>query len=724
MKSHFEGHNNFGGTNFYVSTSGNDAWSGRLPEPNAGRTDGPFATIPKARDAVYDYKLSAKLCEPITVWIRGGHYVVSEPIVFTPEDSGPVTYAASPGEQVVIDGGKRLKGWRIEKVGSTKMWVTDVPEVAAGKWYFRQLFVNGTRRPRPRLPKKGFYRIEDVPGTDLSAEYFEGGADCFQSAPGDIQNWKNLTDVDVVVLHYWVEERMPIASFDKKTHIVRCSRKTTLAALEGGIERRYPRYYVENIFEALSEAGEWYLDHVTGKLYYIPLPGEDPETTDVFAPRTEQLLKLIGKPEEGKYVEFLRFKGFKFQHTAWYQLRKISSCEEVFPDDIPHSNWHQPNRGKQFDQSPLDFATAPQAAFNIPGIIYLRGARYCSIEDCKIEHIGWYGIELSDGCMSNRVVGNEVSDMGAGGIKLGGADTEEPLQLHTGNNKVTDNVIHTGGRVFHSAVGILSMHSFGNEISHNHVYDFFYSGISCGWVWGYTDNISKNNYIEKNYVHDIGCGLLSDMGGIYTAGIQPGTVIRGNLVHNIEAYSYGGWAIYLDDGSSNILVENNVCYNASSQNFNHHYGRENIVRNNTFAFGRKGQVCCTLPEEHISFTFEKNIMLTDGQLLFTSHSNRLEKCRFFSDLNLFWDISGKQLISGDGNRKGDEDTNRVSSRLFPMNEWRKLGHDCHSIIANPHCKDLKKFEFTLAKDSPAFALGFQPISVLDVGPRPKDKRDK
>ncbi|MFW6162701.1 MAG: right-handed parallel beta-helix repeat-containing protein, partial [Planctomycetota bacterium] len=36
----------------FVSTEGNDAWSGTVGAPNADATDGPFATLARARDAV------------------------------------------------------------------------------------------------------------------------------------------------------------------------------------------------------------------------------------------------------------------------------------------------------------------------------------------------------------------------------------------------------------------------------------------------------------------------------------------------------------------------------------------------------------------------------------------------------------------------------------------------------------------------------------------------
>jgi hypothetical protein len=38
--------------NLYVSPNGNDSWSGRLASPNRTRTDGPFATLERARDAI------------------------------------------------------------------------------------------------------------------------------------------------------------------------------------------------------------------------------------------------------------------------------------------------------------------------------------------------------------------------------------------------------------------------------------------------------------------------------------------------------------------------------------------------------------------------------------------------------------------------------------------------------------------------------------------------
>lgn len=696
-----------GGTTLYVATEGNDAWSGIRAEPTSEGSDGPLASIGGARDRIRDLKFSARLSGPVSVLIGDGRYPISEPLTFGPEDSAPVTYAAQPGARPVIDGGRRIGGWRIERVGSKQLWVVDLPEVAAGTWFFRQLWVNGERRRRSRLPKEGYYRIERVPGMDFAADssvaQLFDGSDQFVTAPGDIQAWTNLTDIEIVVVHYWIEERMPVAAFDQDTRTVTSSRRSTFA-LRDDVAADCARYYVENVFEALTEPGEWYLDRSTGRLSYVPMPDENPETTEVYAPTIEQLLKLEGRPEECRYVEFLRFEGLTFRHGDWHQPSRMG---DLFPTLDARSG--------------VQFAAAPQAACNVPGAVYLEGARHCALENCTVESVGFYGVELAEGCIANRVVGNELRDLGAGGVKLNGSNATGAICRRTGNNRITDNHIHDGGQVFHSAVGILSAHSFGNHISHNHIHDLFYSGISCGWVWGYADSVSKNNHIEKNHIHDIGQGLLSDMGGIYTLGVQPGTIIRGNRIYNVEKRNYGGWGIYLDEGSSHILVEENICYNTSSQGFNQHYGRENIVRNNIFAFGREGQMSLTRGEEHNSFSAERNILLMDSQLAFVGRRvSGLEERGFRSDLNLLWDVVGREPISGNGST--DAQAKWAVSRTFSMDHWRTLGQDLHSIVADPQFRNLSDFDFTLEMDSPAFTLGYRQIDDSDVGPR-QNRRD-
>ena len=53
-----------GVANFYVSTGGDDSWSGTLDCPNQGFTDGPFASLARAQIAVENL-LKAILLRPL-----------------------------------------------------------------------------------------------------------------------------------------------------------------------------------------------------------------------------------------------------------------------------------------------------------------------------------------------------------------------------------------------------------------------------------------------------------------------------------------------------------------------------------------------------------------------------------------------------------------------------------------------------------------------------------
>ncbi len=164
-------------TVFYVAVNGRDDWSGKLPAPNAPRTDGPFASLARARDAVRQLKQAGELTEPVTVALRGGVYYLTETIALGPEDSGteqcPISYVAYEGERPELVGGRRIE----LKPGPDGNLTADLPEVRAGEWTFRSLYVDGARQIRARYPnrdetdpyRKGFlYAERDPVGFGLS----------------------------------------------------------------------------------------------------------------------------------------------------------------------------------------------------------------------------------------------------------------------------------------------------------------------------------------------------------------------------------------------------------------------------------------------------------------------------------------------------------------------------------------------------------------------------
>lgn len=727
----------FSPQDLFVSPTGNDKWSGRLSEPNKEGSDGPLATLEAAKGLISERRAKASISGSITVWIRDGVYSLKRPIIFKPENSAPVTYAAYPGEKPIFDGSAKITEWQSQTVNGVTGWVSDVSKILKNYGDFRQLFVNGVRRPRTRLPKKGYFWIEDVPGVPLDTfmedSVLQPTGSSFIAAPGDIKQWQHLEDVEVLVMHLWTEERLPIASYDPQTRKVTSNRKSTYA-LTDDIGNRYAKYFVENVFEALTEPGEWYLNKAEGKLYYLPMAGETPQNVEVSAPLLLQFMRLEGQPMQQKYVEFVNFRGLTFRYSDWVQPKWLGRRYNPYAQEAPVNDTINMMDGKKTEG--IAWASGGQAASYVPGAIYMEGARNCSIEECSIEHIGWYGIELADGCCGNRIIGNTIADIGAGGVKVDGAATADRWLARTSNNRITDNHIHNGGEVFGSACGVAIMYSSGNLVAHNHIHDLYYTGVSCGWIWGYGESVARENRIEKNHIHDLGKGVLSDMGGVYILGIQPGTTISGNLIHDIQKANYGGWAIYPDEGSSHLVIENNVSYNTSSQPFHQHFGRENTVRNNIWAFGAEGVVALSRgnqwnrryphPGQNIrtAVTFERNIFITDGEPVFigalADATGNLENGDIISDLNLFFDTSGQDIVSGNGvhGKHGRENL----KRSFDWKQWQALGYDLHSIVADPKCRDLAKRDFTLAPDSPAFALGFKPIDLSDVGVRSPDKR--
>ena len=136
----------------FVAVNGNDAWSGRLAAPNAPRSDGPLATLAKARDKLRD--LPRQPGAPRVVMVRGGKHFLDQTLVLGPPDGGtrdaPVVYTAYPGEKPVLSGGRKLGGWEPYR-GS--IFQCSVPEAKGGRWTFRRLWANGKVQVRARTPK-------------------------------------------------------------------------------------------------------------------------------------------------------------------------------------------------------------------------------------------------------------------------------------------------------------------------------------------------------------------------------------------------------------------------------------------------------------------------------------------------------------------------------------------------------------------------------------------
>ncbi len=295
---------------FHVALNGKDT--------NPGTAAAPFATLPRARDAVRE-KRKLGQDRDILVAIHGGRYCLTEPLVFGPEDSGSdkhsITYAAGQGEDVVLSGGRAIAGWK--KADAGPLWTVELPEVKAGRWYFRQLFVNGRRAVRARTPNAD----DKVPWWKIKTSTFKGqdASPIVLSVDHRIPAWKNAADVELVYVRNNDGSRKRLGAVDEaaQTFTLPPPHEWYPKILPGDFRVDQPTpglsCYLENALEMLDEPGEWYLDRATGVLSYWPRPGEDLKEAEAIAPVVQTTLLAVAGARQNP-VRNLRFRGIRVEH--------------------------------------------------------------------------------------------------------------------------------------------------------------------------------------------------------------------------------------------------------------------------------------------------------------------------------------------------------------------------------------------------------------------------
>jgi hypothetical protein len=653
-------------TEFFVAPGGDDA--------NPGTRVQPFATFPRAQQSVRAERRS-RPDRGVTVTFLPGRYELDSTLVFDASDSGvsatqPVLYRAAAGGEVIFSGGRLITGWQPDPT-RPGVWKTRVPGAAVAdevSGRFEQLWVNDQRAVRARTPNWWeFHLLVDVKedagaGSDRRKQHrFTAKPDALGSLAG--LDAVALRDVQVVVLHKWDTTRewlesvnLPAGEFATQGDAMKSWNPMTRGCL----------FFFENYLAALDAPGEWFLDR-DGWLYYWAREGEDLTRAEVVAPRLERFLAIQGQAEDpAGWVRHLHFEGLKFRHGEW--------------------------------RIPREGLPPAQAVMNVDATaIQVDAARDIQFRRGAVEHIGSTAFWFRHAAQDCRVEQTRLFDLGISGVRIG-EPRIVPEPVRTRAITVHNCIIQSGGRLAPPAVGVWIGHSPDNVITHCDIGDFFYTAVSVGWRWGYDESAAKRNRIEFNHLHHLGYRILSDMGGVYTLGPSEGTRVANNHIHDVHSTRYGGWGLYPDEGSTGIVFENNLVHDVHDGCVHQHYGKENVFRNNILAFSEQGQVAVTRAEPHISFTFERNLVLWDrGTLL--GYGGWRNGARVELRNNLYWRVNGQPFD--------------FAGKTW--DEWRQAGRDAGSLIADPLFVDPANRDFRLRPGSPAAQLGFEPFDLALPG---------
>ena len=647
---------------FYVATDGNDAWSGKLPQPNEAKSDGPFATITRARDEIRKLK-AAQTLPPgkVIVIIRGGSYILDAPIELGPEDAGlqdaPVCYTAFPGEEVRLVGGKRVKEFapvsdpevlkRIDDGARDKVQQADLKALGITDFGSPQeggpeVFFRDDPQTLSRWPNEGFVRIADlvekdgheihgIPGSKTGKFYYEGDRP---------RRW--LSEKDARVLGYWFwdwsEQRHKIESIDPEKRII-----SVVPPYHGYGYRKGQWYYAFNLLSELDSPGEWYLDRETGILYFWPP-----------AP--------IGS---GEVIVSVIPNLIVIKDTSYVMLNGLTL---------------EASRG-----------TA----------VKIAGGHHNEVARCTIHNVGGTGVEVSG--ETNGVVGCEIFNTGDGGISMSGGDRKA---LTPGGHYALNNHIHDYGRVNRMYRPGIGMSGVGLRVAHNLIHSAPHMAIQ------FTGN---ENVIEYNEIHHV-CFESNDAGAIYTGRdwTMRGNMIRHNYFHHISGFENRGCVgVYLDDMFASAAIYGNVFYKVTNAAFIGG-GRDCSVENNIFVDCRPAlhvdaralgwAAYCA--DDWIKEAQEK------GTILGIAYKEPPYSTRY-PTLPGILDDEPKAP-------KG----NVIARNICWGGKWddvedkaRKYLHFEDNLVdADPHFVDPDNLDFRLKEDSPAFKVGFKPIPTEDIGP--------
>jgi predicted ester cyclase len=458
--------------------------------------------------------------------------------------------------------------------------------------------------------------------------------------------------------------------------------------LEGGWQNNrrmgmHEKYrFVENIFEELDTANEWFYDKKTKTLYYYPPAGLDINKAIVETPQIAHLFEFNGT--ETNPVTNISIEGIRLTQT----LRTFMENKEP----LLRSDWTI-YRG---------------------GAVLYNGAAHCSLKNCTLTNLGGNAVFFNNYNRDCNLSGCLLSDIGASAVCFVGDpnavrspsfEYNEFVPLvqidrtpgpktnnYPANCKVFDNLIFNSGLIEKQSAGVELSMCQSITVSHNTIYDVPRAGINVSeGTWGghiiefndvfntvkeSGDHGSFNSWGRDRYWHPdkkvLDSIVKNDVDLALLDVVKP-IILRGNRFRCDH-----GWDIDLDDGSSNYIIYNNLCLNGGiklREGVNR-VVENNIMLNNSF-------------HPHVWFTnsndvFRHNIVST-GYLPINISTWGKE-----TDYNVFPDSLSLKAAQG-------------------------RGTDRHSVCGPLVFIDPMNGDYRMKEGSVAFAAGFKNFAMDSFG---------
>ncbi|NQU49306.1 MAG: PDZ domain-containing protein [Planctomycetes bacterium] len=530
------------GSELHVSTNGDNQAAGTLQAPLADMT----IAISHLRG----------LPRPWTLTLHSGTHYLSQPITLTSSDSGtpgqPFTIRALPGTRPRLSGGISL---------ATVEWqpATEMPTGTLVSKLAPEIRLDAADAALYSLAGSTPLRMARYPNFDASIAIF-GGYAADALSPARIASWQDPTHGFVHSLHRggWGGDHWRIVSRNSDATL----------AFEGGWMNNRPsgmhpsHRFVEHIKEELDVPGEWFWQAQSNQLFLMPPAGA--KLSSLVLANIPCLISVTGE-DALTPVKHVRVQGIDFSHTT----RTFMQTNEP----LLRSDW-MIHRG---------------------GALMLQNVNDLIIQDCDFYDLGGNAIFTSGYADGVGIQGCHITRVGAGGVQFVGLPQAvrspsfhygqsvpfDQLDLAPGpksedyprNSWVQDCLIHDIGQVEKQVAGVQISMASGITVRNCSIYQLPRAGINISeGTWG--GHLIEGNDVFQTVLMTSDHGAFNSWGrdrfwhpnrgtmnqftsanpNSITLDAKTTTVLRRNRWRCDH-----GWDIDLDDGSSNYLVEQNLC---------------------------------------------------------------------------------------------------------------------------------------------------------------------